>query len=71
MDNNDLINLDLQIEYLIQTCKQLKNENSSLRQNFIKLTKENADLVDRNKRATAKIKHILSQLRMSCDDRAK
>jgi uncharacterized protein (TIGR02449 family) len=71
MDNNDLPNLDLQIEYLIRSYKQLKNENSSLRQNLIKLTKENADLVDRNKRAVASIKHIISQLRMSCDDRAK
>ncbi len=63
MDNYDLINLELQIESLIKSREQLQTENSSLRQKLIKLTQERAELLDKNKRATSKIKRIISQLR--------
>lgn len=63
MDNLDLINLELQIETLLQTYEKLRSENGYLRQKLIKLTQERADLLDRNKQATVKIKRIISQLR--------
>jgi uncharacterized protein (TIGR02449 family) len=63
MDNIDLINLELQIESLLQTHEKLKSENHSLRQKLIKITQERAELLDKNKKAVAKVKKIISQLR--------
>lgn len=61
MDNYDL--LFLQVESLIQSREQLKNENQSLRQKLIKLTHERALLLDKNKCAATKIKRIIAHLR--------
>lgn len=63
MDSTDLINLELQIESLLQTHEKLRNENHSLRQKLVKITQERAELLDKNQKATAKIKRIISQLR--------
>ncbi len=63
MQNPNLANLELQIEYLLQTFERLRSENLFLRQKLIKLTQERADLTDKNKKAATKIKRIVSQLR--------
>lgn len=63
MENLDLINLELQIETLLQLHEKLKSENHSLRQKLVRINQERAELLDKNKKATSKIKRIMSQLR--------
>jgi uncharacterized protein (TIGR02449 family) len=63
MDPIEFVNLELQIESLLQTYEKLRSENNYLRQRLTKLTQERAELLDRNKKATVKIKRIISQLR--------
>lgn len=62
-NDSDLINLELQIETLIKSREMLRAENSLLREKLTKLTRVGAELRDKNKRATIKIKRIISQLR--------
>jgi uncharacterized protein (TIGR02449 family) len=63
MDNCNFITLELQLETLIKSRQELKDENSCLRHKLVKLTQERAELIDKNSRAMAKIKRILAQLR--------
>ena len=63
MEMNNLSNLEQQIEYLILSRQQLKSENLSLQEKLIKLSNEQADLLDKNKRAAEEIKRLISQLR--------
>lgn len=63
LNNNDLGHLELKVDHLLNERMKLISENQSLRQQLLKASKERATLADKNKRATIKMKAILSQLK--------
>lgn len=63
MNDTELTKLETQIEALMKAHQLLKAENSSLRQKLVKITQERADLLERNQKASTKVKRIISQLR--------
>ena len=68
MTNIELNDLETQIEALMKSHQLLRAENHSLRQKLVKTTQERADLLDKNQKATVKIKRIIGQLRNEIHD---
>ena len=63
MTTLELNNLESQIENLLKLHRQMRAENHSLQQKLGKLTQERAILLEKNQKATVKIKRIISQLK--------
>lgn len=63
MDKINFDHLELQLEALLQAHNKLKHDNILLRQKVKKLTQDKSELEERNKKAAAKIRRIISQLR--------
>ncbi len=59
----DINSLESQVETLLSSRFQLQDEMASLRHKLAKLTQERAELMDKNRKAAAMIKRIVSQLR--------
>ncbi|QLH42572.1 MAG: TIGR02449 family protein [Coxiellaceae bacterium] len=57
MNELQLNSLEIQIESLLQSWQQLKHENTLLRHKLARLTKERAELLDKNQRAIARVKN--------------
>jgi len=63
MNETELMNLEMQIEALIYSKSQMKQENVSLRKQLTKMTQKHAQQLTKNEHATGKIKSIIKQLR--------
>ena len=59
----DINLLEQQVEALIRTCSQLKQENHSLRQRQEHLVAERAELVEKTEMARSRVEAMISRLR--------
>ena len=63
MSTAELTELESQVDYLIQSVKQLKSENLSLRHQLASNAKERSRLHTQNQKAAEQVKKIVSQLK--------
>ncbi len=60
---SDIEQLEMQVDDLLRFCKQLQEENRSLREKQKGLVNERATLIEKNERARLKIDAMLTRLR--------
>ena len=60
---SDIEQLESQVDDLLRFCKQLQDENRSLREKQKVLVNERATLIEKNERARLKIDAMLTRLR--------
>jgi cell division protein ZapB len=63
MTNLDLDQLERQIEELIHTCTQLKEENQSLRVSQEHLVAERAELIEKAELARSRVEAMITRLK--------
>ncbi|RKZ72860.1 MAG: TIGR02449 family protein [Candidatus Parabeggiatoa sp. nov. 1] len=63
MEKLDLQLLEARIDALIQTCKQLADENNALRENKANLISERATLLEKNTVARTRIEAMIARLK--------
>ncbi len=63
MENTDLQSLEAKIDTLIQTGKQLANENQSLRKKQANLMSEHTALLEKNALARTRIEAMIARLK--------
>ena len=63
MNTTELTELESQVDYLIQSVKQLRSENVTLRHQLASHAKERSRLQLANQRAADKVKTIVTQLK--------
>lgn len=63
VSNEDLKNLEGRIDALIETCKQLKNENNSLKSEKDTLADQHAKLMEKTQTARARIESMIGRLK--------
>lgn len=63
MEKLDLQSLDAKIDALIQTCKQLAQENQALRESQANLKSERAALLEKNALARTHIEAMIARLK--------
>jgi cell division protein ZapB len=61
--NFDLDTLERQVEELIRTCRQLKDENTSLRARQESLVSERAELIEKTELARNRVESMISRLK--------
>jgi cell division protein ZapB len=59
----DLAILESQVEELIRTCRQLREENASLRARQEILVAERAELIDKTELARGRVESMISRLK--------
>ena len=63
MENYDLQLLEAKIDALIQTCKQLADENQSLRKNEANLMSKHSALLEKHTLARTRIEAMITRLK--------
>lgn len=63
MTNLDLDQLERQVEELIRTCTQLKEENQSLRVSQEHLVAERAELIEKAELARSRVEAMITRLK--------
>ena len=63
MTNLDLEQLERQVEELIRTCTQLKEENQSLRVSQEHLVAERAELIEKAELARSRVEAMITRLK--------
>ncbi|MEA3278918.1 MAG: TIGR02449 family protein [Pseudomonadota bacterium] len=63
MPNFDLDTLESQVEELIRTCHQLREENTSLRARQENLVTERAELIEKTELARSRVESMISRLK--------
>jgi cell division protein ZapB len=61
--NFDLDTLEHQVEELIRTCRQLRDENTSLRTRQESLVSERAELIEKTELARNRVESMISRLK--------
>jgi cell division protein ZapB len=61
--NFDLDTLERQAEELIRTCRQLREENSSLRSRQDHLVTERAELIEKTELARSRVESMITRLK--------
>src|SRR5262245_3073254 len=61
--DRELRRLEARIEDLLETCRQLKDENRSLRQRQENLVSERAALLQKNEQARANVESMIGRLK--------
>jgi cell division protein ZapB len=61
--NFDLDTLEQQVEELIHTCRQLRDENASLRARQESLVTERAELIEKTELARNRVESMISRLK--------
>jgi cell division protein ZapB len=61
--DRELRRLEARIEDLLETCRQLKDENRSLRQRQENLVNERAALLQKNEQARANVESMIGRLK--------
>lgn len=59
----ELASLETQLQELLQICKQLKGENSSLRVQQSTLISERASLIEKNEMARSRVEAMITRLK--------
>jgi cell division protein ZapB len=59
----DIIHLEQQVEGLIHTCTQLRDENRSLRQRQEHLVAERAELIEKTELARTRVEAMITRLK--------
>jgi cell division protein ZapB len=59
----DIDELERQVDALINLCRRLREENSSLRARQEALVSERGDLIEKNEQARSRVEAMLSRLR--------
>lgn len=59
----ELASLEAQLQELLQICKQLKGENSSLRLQQNSLISERASLIEKNEMARSRVEAMITRLK--------
>jgi cell division protein ZapB len=59
----DLDTLERQVEELIRTCRQLREENASLRARQEVLVAERAELIEKTELARSRVESMISRLK--------
>ena len=63
MPNFDLDTLERQAEELIRTCRQLREENTSLRSRQDHLVSERAELIEKTELARSRVESMITRLK--------
>ena len=63
MPNYDLDTLERQVEELIRTCRQLREENTSLRVRQDHLVGERAELIEKTELARSRVESMITRLK--------
>ena len=63
MPNYDLDTLERQVEELIRTCRQLREENVSLRARQDHLVAERAELIEKTELARGRVESMITRLK--------
>lgn len=63
MPNYDLDTLERQVEELIRTCRQLREENTSLRARQDHLVAERAELIEKTELARSRVESMITRLK--------
>lgn len=63
MDTPDLQSLEIQIDELIKTCRQLSDENQALRDQQANLTAERATLIEKSELARSRVEAMIARLK--------
>ncbi len=63
MGDQGLKNLECRVDELIELCRQLKNENQSLREQQQSLVGERASLMEKNELARSRIETMIMRLK--------
>ncbi len=63
MPNYDLDTLERQVEELIRTCRQLREENKSLRTRQDHLVAERAELIEKTELARSRVESMITRLK--------
>jgi cell division protein ZapB len=61
--NYDLDTLERQVEELIRTCRQLREENASLRARQNHLVTERAELIEKTELARSRVESMINRLK--------
>jgi len=61
--NYDLDTLERQVEELIRTCRQLREENTSLRVRQDHLVAERAELIEKTELARSRVESMITRLK--------
>jgi len=61
--NFDIERLERQVEMLIQSCRELRDENTSLRVRQHALVTERAELIEKTELARARVEAMLARLK--------
>jgi cell division protein ZapB len=61
--NYDLDTLERQVEELIRTCRQLREENTSLRARQDHLVAERAELIEKTELARSRVESMITRLK--------
>jgi cell division protein ZapB len=61
--NFDLDTLERQVEELIRTCRQLREENTSLRARQDHLIAERAELIEKTELARSRVESMITRLK--------
>jgi len=62
MSESELNNLELQVDNLIASLKQVRLENRSLYKKITNVSGENSSLLDKKTKAASAIKQLITQL---------
>ncbi len=63
MPDYDLDTLERQVEELIRTCRQLREENKSLRTRQDHLVAERAELIEKTELARSRVESMITRLK--------
>ena len=63
METTQLVDLELQVDYLLSRVQQLQSENKALRQRLVDAVHDRSELQEQHFDAAKKIKLIISQLK--------
>lgn len=62
-DEQELKRLEIRVNSLIQTCEELKKENSLLKAQQESYTAERASLIDKNEQARKRVEAMITRLK--------
>ncbi len=63
LDEQELKRLEIRVSNLIQTCEELKKENTLLKAQQESYTSERASLIDKNEQARKRVEAMITRLK--------
>lgn len=63
LDEQELKRLEIRVSSLIQTCEELKKENTLLKAQQESYTSERASLIDKNEQARKRVEAMITRLK--------